>query len=265
MLEHFLPLRYRWPIFEEGVSPKEAYYSMQDEELKCLLRTPNRSKFKDCGLIMDEGDREKLFIKYCEGKRLSRKTFIEALFYSTFEAWKNYNLKENASWYVGYNPGMIADFDKVIADFPEIKIIHIIRNPYSSYADYLKRPYPEYPQTKYAWTWNIIQHLAYTYERKYPNNFKTLRIEDFLADKKGTLSPILSWAAIEWSDNLTFPSFNGKKLDSVYPWGTIVTPTVEENLNTAKRLSPEQKKIISTECRLMIDAFGYSQDFETKL
>ena len=53
-LTSYVPIRYRWPEFGSDVDPTTAYEMFWDEELKTLLRVPGRSKFKDCGLKMDE-------------------------------------------------------------------------------------------------------------------------------------------------------------------------------------------------------------------
>ena len=255
LLSPIYPYRYFWPEFPESTTPEKAYDLMWDEELKCLLRARDRSKFKDCGLIMDEKERISDFVRYCYGKPLIRKTFIEAYFISTFKSWTNYNKSGGERFYVGYNPGMTANTDLILKDFPDSNIIHIIRNPFSAYSDYLKRPYPNQSLEEYCSAYNVIHQLAYNYSRKYPNNFHILKIEDFLANKRASLTPILDKISIPWSDTLLYPSFNGKKLDSCKPWGTIVTPTTDVNLATAKELNQKQINGIGFECGLMLKTF----------
>jgi hypothetical protein len=151
---------------------------------------------------------------------------------------------------------MIADMDKFFQDFPNGHVVHAIRNPWSCFADYLKRPYPG-SLTQYCQTWNSIQHFAYIYALKYPHNFHIVRVEDAMASKAETMSWLLERLNLPWDDAVLYPSFNGRKLESVYPWGTIVTPTTEVNRQTALELSQEQLKAVKTECTLMVKTFGY--------
>lgn len=256
LLDGLLPLRYRYSVFPMGTTPEQAYDLLWDEEQKLFLRHPERSKFRDCGQKMNENIRRKVFYDYCRDKPLTRRLFVEAYFVSTFEAWENYNRSGKETHYLGYNPGMIADTDKLFEDFPDAHIIHVIRNPLSCYADYLKRPYPG-SLTQYCSTWNIIQHLSHVYRKKYKGQFHIVRVEDYMFNKAIVFGEILNNLSLPWSDTMLYPSFNGKKLDSVYPWGTIVTPTTEVNVQTALQLTKDQRKAVETETSLMIDVFGY--------
>jgi hypothetical protein len=62
---------------------------------------------------------------------------------------------------------------------------------------------------------------------------------------------------IGWSDALLEPSWNGKTLQSVYPWGTIRAPTTEANINTMNELNSDQKNIIKGITSVMLKELGY--------
>jgi hypothetical protein len=276
--DSFVRNRYRYPEFTTEMLPEAAYQSIWDEELKTLLRTPYRSKFKDCGLVMDENKRVEIFKSYFEFKSQrdtnlvgivpptlwrTRPAYIEALFRSTFEAWENYNKTGKETHYVGYSPPILFNADKFFHDFPEGQMIHVVRNPFSGYADSCRRPFPM-GMTKYCTVWNFAQLQALTLLRKYPNQFHVVSYESLMCDKQSTMESLMSKMGLPYSDTLLYPSFNGRKLEQAYPWGTIITPTEEANIATAKELTKEQIVQIRLECANMLDLFGLGE-FDKKL
>jgi hypothetical protein len=240
-LTSYVPIRYRWPEFPSDATPAQAYEMFWDEELKTLLRVPSRSK-----------------LKACEGKPLNRATFVTAFFQSTFETWKNVNRSGKESFYVGYNPVQVFDTDKILADFPDGHVIHVARNPYSGFADTSKRPFP-LGIKRYAWTWNLCQHMALTYKEKYPDRFHLVRFEDLVANPAATMEGLLKRLGLPMSEHCLHPSFNGVKLEQVYPWGTIRIPTPEANLATANELNADQKRALKTETIVMQRLLGYEK------
>lgn len=255
-LTSYVPIRYRWPEFPSDTTPEQAYEMFWDEELKTLLRVPSRSKFRDCGLQMDERVRIAAFVRACEGKPLTRPTFVHAYFQSAFEAWTNVHRTGEEQYYVGYNPVQVFDTDKILADFPDGHVIHVVRNPYSGYADTSKRPFP-LGIKRYGWTWNLCQHMALTYAEKYPTRFHLVRFEDLVADPKATMSTLLGRLGLPMSEECLHPSFNRVKLEQVYPWGTIRVPTPDANLATANELTETQKRDLKTETVVMQRLLGY--------
>lgn len=264
-----VPFRYGWPSFDSEISDEQAYHAFYDEEIKTFLRTPFRSKFKDCGMIMDEKERIDLFnravstidseFKYCtldlKGPR-KRPTYIEAYFCSTFDAWKNYNRSGKETHYVGYNPMVHLDADKIFSDFPDAQIVYVSRNPWSAYADTLKRPFP-YSLEKYCQVWNVAQLQALNYAAKYPDRFHLFKTEKLFEEKEATMRALLSCLGLSWSEKVLYPSFNGVELPTMYPWGTLKTPTTEVNLATANELSRDHKSKISAECGYMLQIWDY--------
>ncbi|MBK7659396.1 MAG: sulfotransferase [Betaproteobacteria bacterium] len=257
-LTSYVPIRYRWPEFPADVSPAQAYEMFWDEELKTLLRVPGRSKFKDCGLKMNEKARIAAFVKACKGKPLNRATFVNAYFESTFESWTNVRRTGQEKYYVGYNPVQLFDTDKILSDFPDGHVIHVARNPWSGYSDTSKRPFP-LGIKRYSWTWNLCQHMALTYQAKYPKNFHLVRFEDLVADPKKTMTALLKRLGLPMAKECLAPSFNAVKLEQVYPWGTIRIPTPGANLATANELNAAQKKEIRTETSVMLPLLGYDK------
>ncbi|WP_247318749.1 sulfotransferase [Bradyrhizobium sp. 21] len=256
-LSSLVPIRYRWPEFPTGVAAEDAYEMFWDEELKTLLRVPDRSKFRTCGLAMSEANRKAAFVDYCTRHGLSRRSLVAAYFHATFAAWENFGRSGQESHWVGYNPVQVLDADKIFADFSDGHVIHIVRNPWSGYADTKKRPFP-LPLHRYAWTWSLCQQLALTSRAKYPGRFHLVMFEELIADPKAVLSRLLGNIGLPMSEQCLFPSFNGAALTEVYPWGTIRSPTSTSNLTMARSLSHQEQRAVSDDANFMIDALGYT-------
>lgn len=250
--------QYRYPEFPAARSAQELYELFYDEELKTLLRKPNGSKFKDADLKMKEEARIESFVRHLEGKPYTRANLVEAFFRSTFDAWENYQLSGENRVYVGYSPIIGIDADKILADFPAAHILHVVRNPYSAYADTKKRPFP-LPLTQYIISWNLYHHILLIHQQKFPQNITIMRYEDLVADPEKTLSTICKRANLKFSDKILYPSWNGKDISQgIYPWGTVNKATTEENMATMNRLSKAEIDQIRTYSKLMLEKFDYS-------
>lgn len=256
-----VPLRYRWSEFSVEGTPERDYESFWDEEMKTLLRVPGRSKFRDADLQIDEGARRAAFVAFMKDKKRTRGALVSAFFAATFEAWSNLNRSGRETHWVGYNPAQILDAEKILFDFPQGHILHVVRNPWSGYADTKKRPFP-LSLAKYAWLWSQCQLAALTAAEQHPGRVHIVRFEDIVRDVRSALSSFLERAGLEWSDTLLHPSWNGRKLVEVYPWGTIRVPTEEANIATMNELSQTEKAEMAGHVAVMGQLLGYGEFLE---
>lgn len=257
-LSSVFPLKYRWPVFPNSAGLVELYRAIIDEEGKVRARTPYVSKFRTADIQMNDEERLQEFIAYLKDKPLTRQNLVAAFFVATFRAWKNYNKTGREKAYVGYSPIIGVDGHRIVEELsPNGYVLHILRNPFSAYADTSKRPVPlNIPHYMTGWTLN--QYYAKIYSEKYPDHFFVLRFEDIIKDPKGVLGGVLRKMGLDpSSDTLSYPSWNGTKLTEVYPWGTIRTPTPEVNLATARELSKEQIKEIHSYTEKYLEIWGY--------
>jgi hypothetical protein len=255
-LSSYVPFKYRWPEFPLNGTVAQDYELFFDEEMKVRLRTPERSKFRHADMQIDENERRKLFQAHMKGKPRTRAHLVEAFFRSTFDSWKNVQRTGREKAYVGYNPVQVFDTEKIFEDFPNAHVLHVVRNPYSGYSDTKKRPFP-LSLARYTWTWNLCQHMALTYAERYPKNFHILRFEDLVANPKAAMTKLCAQLGLSYSDTCLYPSWNGVKLQEVYPWGTVRVPTPEVNIATMNQLSDEEKAQIKSLSIVMQRILGY--------
>ncbi len=141
-LASMFPVKYRWPEFSLEATPLQDYKAIIDEECKVRARTPQVSKFRHMPFDLSDDDRLDLFIKHSSEAGRSRGNNVAAFFRSTFDAWKDYRRTNDEKIYVGYSPIIAVDANKILADFPKAHVLHVVRNPWSAYADTKKRPVP---------------------------------------------------------------------------------------------------------------------------
>jgi len=254
-LSSLYPFKYRYPDFPLGASPAEYYEMFFDEEVKTVARARNVSKFRDADFVIDEKARKRAFCEILERQPVTRGNIVAAFFEATFRTWHNRARSGREAAYVGYSPVIGFDGDRILADFPHGHVIHVVRNPWSGFADTSKRPYPLSIE-RYAWTWAMMQHHALVFSRRFPERFHIVRFEDLVASPRDALGKLAAKLGIGWDDALLAPSWNGKPMQSVYPWGTIRTPTTEANLATMNELSAEQKAVIKGITAIMLPHCG---------
>jgi hypothetical protein len=257
-LTSVFPVKYRWPSFLLDASPIDDYRAIIDEECKVRARTPHVSKFRH--MEFDFSDDERLS-RYTErvhayGGRSSASN-VAAFFRATFDAWKNFNRSGEETFYVGYSPIITVDADKILDDLPQAHFLHIVRNPWSAYADTKKRPVP-LSLHDYMFGWTTNQYFALLNKEKYPDRMHILRLEDIIAKPAQTLGDLCEELGLRRADTLKTPTWNGNALDTVYPWGTIKKATPEANKATADELSTEEKNEIKQRTWQYLDTFDYT-------
>jgi hypothetical protein len=261
-LTSMYPVKYRWPVFPSHFNVHQIYRSIIDEEGKVRARTPYVSKFRDADFDLSDDEREEIFTDLLKNQPLTRPNIVLAFFQSTFKAWKNYKKSGKEKFVVGYSPIIGVDGNQIIEDYnKDAYVLHVIRNPFSAYADTKKRPVP-HSLDHYITGWILCQQHALLYAQKYPDNFFIVRYEDIIQNPQKVLGNVLKKCGCVTSKTLTYPSWNGEKLTQVYPWGTIRIPTEEVNLKTAKELSKEEIKEIALRTELYLKKLNYEEFYK---
>ena len=255
-LSSTFPVKYRWPVFALDATPEQDYLAIIDEEAKVRARTPNVSKFRDWPMDFSDDERREAYVRHIAETGRSRGDNVAAFFRATFEAWKDHQSSGREEVYVGYSPILVVDAEKVLADLPNAHFLHIVRNPWSAYADTKKRPVP-LSLRDYMLGWTLNQHFALVCRELHHDRVHIVRTEDLMEDGKAALGPVCEAVGIEASDSLETVSWNGRTLEEVYPWGTIRKPTPEANLATANELDDDERQEIATRAGRFLEPFGY--------
>jgi hypothetical protein len=258
------PQKYRWPEFLLDATPEQDYKAIIDEEGKVRARTPNVSKFRHEPMDFNDDERMQRYVLHVQKSGRSRGNNVAAFFKATFEAWKDYNRSGKEQMYVGYSPVLVIDADKILNDLPGAHFLHVVRNPWSAYADTKKRPVP-LSLKNYMIGWTLNQYHALLYKEQFPDRMHIVRAEDVMADSFKTLGDLCEKLGLERTESLKKVTWNGKELTEVFPWGTIRKATPEANLATANELSNEEKEQIRQMTWQYLDVFDYKSFLTQKV
>lgn len=255
-LTSMFPQKYRWPVFDLSASAYADYKMIIDEEGKVRSRTPHVSKFRHTPFDLSDDERCDIYVKKIKQSGRSRPNNVQAFYEATFDAWKDYKVTGEQTFYVGYSPIITVDAGKILDEMPNAHFLHVVRNPWSAYADTKKRPVP-LALENYMLCWNLNQYYALLNAKRYPDRFHIVRTEDVMADSKATLGKVLEKMGLTSAESLKTPTFNGVELQEVYPWGTIRHATPASNQATAAELTPEEQAAIREITWQYLDVLDY--------
>jgi len=252
-LSSTFPVKYRWPVFGLDATPETDYHSIIDEECKVRARTPHVSKFRDYPFDFSDDERRDRYLELVAANGRSRPENIEAFFRATFDVWYDRRASGREEWYVGYSPILVVDAETILEELSVAHFVHVVRNPWSAYADTKKRPVP-LSLAAYMLGWMLNQHHALTARERFPDRLHILRTEDVL---EGALFELCERLGLERDDTLARPSWNGDELDEVYPWGTIRKAKPETNRATADELSDDERAEVRRRAGPYLEKLGY--------
>ena len=255
-LTSMFPVKYRWPVFALDATPLQDYRAIIDEEAKVRARTPHVSKFRHVPFDFSDDDRATRYEAMVRETGRSTGGNVAAFFRATFDAWRDHRRSGREQVHVGYSPVITVDAEKILAALPGAQILHIVRNPFSAFADTSKRPVPM-ALADYMRAWCINQYHALLARERHPQRVHILRIEDVMADPRGALAPVCAALGLDADDALLRPSWNGAPLEEVYPWGTIRRATPEANRAAAAELPQAAREEIAAMAWQYLDVFDY--------
>jgi len=261
-LSAMFPVKYRWPVFALDASPAADYHAIIDEEAKVRARTPHVSKFRHMPFAFSDDERREHYLRYVAESGRSAASNVGAFFKATFDAWKDRRRSGHERVYVGYSPIIVVDAAQILSQMPNAHVLHVVRNPWSAYADTRKRPVP-LPLADYMLRWCLNQHVALLCRDLFPGRMHIVRTEDVVAGPRAALSPLCATLGIEPGPSLDVPSWNGERLKDIYPWGTIRRATLEANRATAAELSADEQAAVRQHAGLFLAPFGYGDFLRT--
>ena len=230
MLTSVFPVKYRWPVFDLAAAPAEDYHAIIDEECKVRARTPEVSKFRDTPFDFSDDDSQSALRRASRGERALTSVQHGCVFPIDVRRMERLPPNRRAERCMSaIARSSIVDAEKIVNDLPGAHVLHVVRNPWSAYADTKKRPVP-LSLASYLLGWTLNQYHALVYQRALSgpgSRFAARR-----HSRRSTRCYSGSSAAklgLDAADALGTPSFNATALEHVYPWGTIRSATTDAN------------------------------------
>jgi len=258
-LSSMFPVKYRWPVFALHATPAQDFLAIIDEEARVRARTPDVSKFRHKPFDFSDQERGRIYEERVAGRGRSRGGNVASFFEATFAAWHDHRGTGREVAYVGYSPIVVVDADKILDDLPQAHVLHVVRNPWSAYADTKKRAVP-LSLAHYLLGWTLNQQHALQFAERYRGRLHIVRAEDVMADSVAALRPVCDALGIDTADSMRTPSWNSEPLEEVYPWGTIRQASPEANRATAEELSASEREEVRRRALPYLETFDY-KDF----
>jgi len=153
--------------------------------------------------------------------------------------------------------------NEILKDFPNAKIIHVLRNPYDNYLAYRKNAL----KTNNSYSNNellnnyFFKYIVKSFEianQNINNNYKIIRYEDLIYDLKSEMIKLSNWIKIPFSETMLSVTIGGK------PWGGNSSSGKQFNGisknqvgNGITSISAHEKKIIESELKKLENNFNY--------
>lgn len=248
--DEYAPLfhkKYRWPVFAEPLgaqTPESLFDAIIDDELKGNLKDRASSKFAGFDVQADRSAWKSDFSARLSKQPLSRETIIQTYIECFFAQWKNRKASGRERLYLGHCPVIVMDLQSILLDFPEMKMIHVVRSPYSGIADMRARR-PEISAETYARKWALVNERAYQFEVQYPQHVKIVHFADLLENREATMKALCKWLGIGFEPCLLSPTWNSVPLSHMGPFGGVREISPEHEKTCAASVSAKDKAIIT--------------------
>ncbi len=155
--------------------------------------------------------------------------------------------------------------DRVFSEWPEARMIQVVRDPRDRYASVLGRADPEtHRNASILARWIRSTRAALRNKDRYPNRYLVLRYEDLVADPEAWTREVCRFVGEDFhpvmmqmrGGDLRSMEGSNSSFDSVPP-GVISTRSVGRYAST---LSPRTVTYIETLCGSLMHSFGYESE-----
>ena len=239
--------KYRWPCWPadlETTSADTLFDRFLDDELKGRLRAPQTSKFRDFALdVTLDGWRVEFARLLALGGR-TRQRIVAAYLHALFATWRDRQRSGRERLYLGHCPIIVMDADRVLADCPGARIIHVMRQPVSGFAD-MRRRAPDVVLEHYCRKWSVVNALGFAFAQKYPHRVTTVRLDRLITEREAEMRRMASWLGLGWDPVLLTPTWNGRSLARLWPFGGVPEVSADHERQAAWGLTADERAAIA--------------------
>ena len=214
--------KYRWPAFTAALprAPEAIFAAILDEEVKSYLADRASSRFREFDLQLSAVEWREAFSGALASASYSCSDIVAAYVTSLFAAWRNRERSGSESLYLGHCPTIIVDYDRIRCDLPETRVQHVVRSPVSGFCD-MKARVPEMNVHRYCLKWSLVNGTAFHYASKYEQQVRIVSFQALLEHRAATLRDLCAWLELEYDGVVEHPSWNGQRLEQMYPFGGV--------------------------------------------
>ena len=93
---------------------------------------------------------------------------------------------------VGHRPVLALDWDLLAADLPDARMVHVVRNPFASFPDTVRRR-PGMSAEGFAARWSLVNTVAVLHAARRPDRFHVIRYEALLRERAQEMASLAEW------------------------------------------------------------------------
>jgi len=238
--------KYRWPRWPADLdaAPADALFDrFLDDEVKGRLRDPATSKFRDFALDLGLDDWRARFRALVADAPRTPERVVAAYVRALFAAWRDRRASGRERLHVGHCPTIVVDVDRVLVECPGARIMHVVRRPTSGFADFRRRV-PEMELASYCLKWSLVNALGFAFAAKYPARVTTVRLDRLIGDREAEMRRLATWLGLAWDPGLLAPSWNGRPLARLGPFGGVPVVSAQHERAAAACLSSAERAAI---------------------
>src|SRR5262249_46384854 len=142
--------------------------------------------------------------------------------------------------YLGHCPVIVVDADRLLAECPGARIIHVLREPASGFAD-MRRRVGEVSLPGYCRKWSVVNALGFAFAEKYPDRVTLVRLDRLIAAREAEMRRLAEWLGIAWDPALLVPTWNGEALAALGPFGGVPVVSAEHERTAAAGLGTAER------------------------
>lgn len=233
--------KYRWPVFHDAEPGTDAHFnSIIDDELKSVLNGKAGSKFSDFPLDVSFDVWRTRFCELMNGIAVSRRHIIAAYIDSFFSLWRNSNMP---GWAIGHCPSLVLDAADIFADFPDAKMLHVLRDPVAGLGSFRQR-HPGFALGDYAARWNLVNAAAIEAAAQWSSNMLLLRYENLRDARQQTMTRVLDFLGLAFCESTLQPSWNGRAISetNMGPFGGVAKISAAYDSYLDAGIAPGEKE-----------------------
>ena len=219
--------KYRWPnLPAQGViDPLEFFDQIIDEEQK-ILAQDRLGKFKHyCSSVSPDMAKSEYLSSVPDAPTL-REVVLNYI-----ESWLRADGRSResiASTAVAHCPVICLDFERILAVFPDVKMLHVVRSPFTGFAD-MRRRHSTIQASSYALKWTHVNTVALHWAGKYPESFRLVMLDELLSNRRVAMTRVAEWLGIEFQECLLNPSWDGELIEGlILPFGGVSTRSLSD-------------------------------------
>jgi hypothetical protein len=252
------PEKYDYPNLDLSASP--------DTWFELLFEKPSLKSFRDGYqkhpdsaeydkedvfpfLLLPNLQRELFLHAVSQTQIITQRDVLNAYWTSYFNAWLDYqNLYGEKKVVAGFVPRVniaAANIERFFRDYPDGKLISIVREPKGWYGSSHKKGPQNYatPQVSIP-IWLDSAKAMIRNKQNYGDKVCLISFDDLLKDTPGVMHKLAGWIGLTWDDILTEPTFQSMPIKANTAFKTTEYGVINEPLRRAKDVDDADAKYI---------------------